>query len=71
MITPPNVQSPNIGVDLRDDDETALTAFIPHVGHPGCGYTVISDEEITLYRLGLFPVRCKSCLELMTDRGDV
>ena len=50
-------------------DKNGQTMFIPHVGHPGCGYTLIFDGQITLHRLGLLPVRCKSCGELITDMG--
>jgi hypothetical protein len=46
-------------------DKTVRTMFLPHAGHPGCGYTLLMDEEIDLYRIGLFPVRCKSCREMM------
>ena len=46
-------------------DKTARTMFLPHLGRPGCGYTLLMDKEIDLYRLGLFPLRCKSCQELM------
>ena len=48
-------------------DQTTRALYLPHAGRPGCGYTLLMDEEITLYGLGLMPVRCKSCLELMTD----
>jgi hypothetical protein len=48
-------------------DQTARTLYLPHEGYPGCGYTLLMDEEIDLYRLGILPVQCKSCCELMTD----
>jgi hypothetical protein len=60
------------GRDLAaGDDQTGQVLFLPHAHHPGCGFTILMDEQIALHRLGLLPVRCKSCGELMTDRGDV
>ena len=57
------------GFDLAKpgSEDTGTTMFLPHIGRPGCGYTVIIDEQVMLHRLGLFPVRCKSCHELLTD----
>ena len=49
-------------------DAGAGVMYISHSDHPGCGYTLLMDEEIVLYRLGIFPVQCKSCGELMTDK---
>ena len=48
-------------------DQTTRALYLPHDGRPGCGYTLLVDEEIALYRLGIMPVRCKSCGELLTD----
>lgn len=35
-----------------------------------CGLTFIRGEQIKLYRLGLFPVRCEYCGDLMASEGD-
>jgi hypothetical protein len=62
-------QGPITGVDLAapDSEKNGMTMYLPHVGRPGCGYTVLIDEQVELHRLGLLPVRCKSCHELLTD----
>ena len=61
-------RQPVIGVDMaRSKDETARTMYVPHPGRPGCGYTLVLDEQIDLFRLGLLPLRCKSCKEIITE----
>jgi len=57
------------GIDLAagGSEKAGMTMYLPHAGRPGCGYTVIIDEQVALHRLGLLPVRCKSCRELLTD----
>lgn len=64
------VNTPMIaGCDLAaGPDQTVETMYVPHAHHPGCRYTVLSDEQLVLFNLGLLPLRCKSCGELLTDR---
>ena len=47
------------------------TIFLPHEGHPGCGYTQLKGGQVTLHRLGLLPMRCKSCLEMLAPADDL
>ena len=70
MIPHDNISSARLtGVDpAPGPDITLQTMFIPHPGRPGCGYTAIFDTDIRLFRLGVLPVCCKSCGELLTDR---
>jgi hypothetical protein len=49
-------------------DQTGEIMYVPHPNHPGCGNTALFDEQLVLFRLGLLPLRCKSCGELLTDR---
>jgi hypothetical protein len=39
------------------------TLHIPH--KLGCGLTKLTDGQVTLHRLGLFPVRCQGCGDMM------
>jgi hypothetical protein len=57
-----------IGFDPAGTDKTSMTMYVPHAHHPGCGLTVVRGDQLRLYALGLLPLRCKSCGELMTDR---
>jgi hypothetical protein len=65
---PHNQRRPVIGVDMAGGrDETLRTMYLPHPGRPGCGYTLVLDEQVDLFRLGLLPLRCKSCREMITE----
>jgi hypothetical protein len=50
---------------------TEQPMLLRHPGRPGCGYTAVFKKYIPLYRLGILPVRCKSCGELITGKEGV
>jgi hypothetical protein len=51
----------------KTDNLPNSAMFIPHEGHRNCAYTVLLDDQIKLYRLGLLPLRCRTCGDLFRD----
>jgi hypothetical protein len=43
------------------------TLYLPHT--PKCKLTKLTDGQVILHKLGLFPVRCASCGDLMPAEG--
>lgn len=67
-MTRPSNPAARVGIDpASGPDKTGTTLFLPHEGRRNCAYTVLLDDQIKLYRLGLLPVRCRTCGDLFRD----
>jgi len=45
------------------------TLHLPHKA--GCGLTKLADGKVTLHRLGLFPVQCVTCREMLPPQEGI